>query len=443
MTALPVAMPAAPGEGDRRSRGSDFDRTLERAMQRTRRDRPDTPSRTSGRPDADHRPERTEDRAQEPATRAAESTDAEDDSIEQQSGEQQSGLQHADDQHTDDRVSPLTVDAVPGEPAPTATDPTPESGSIQDAAADAGHELAEVDGASTTDVATETAAPVTATGSTLDAAAAGAAGDTAAPAAGPAGADAGTALAATAGPRTASSTATSGDVATSVDASVAPASIEATTTDADAVPAARPTGPSATTAATVSGEADGTSSAQSVPNAATPPAVTPSAVQSVVTPPTQAPVAAPAPTTGPAAAAAEPTAEQRGVELGDLGSRLGASLRRNEQTQTLTIQLHPAELGAITVEARLVDGVTHLHLAPESASTTERLASSMADLRHQLARAGVDLGDLDLGERRDRSAGDATSDPTRRRDDGTAPRAPGATERPPIHHRGGLVAIDL
>ncbi|MDQ2678156.1 MAG: flagellar hook-length control protein FliK, partial [Actinomycetota bacterium] len=157
----------------------------------------------------------------------------------------------------------------------------------------------------------------------------------------------------------------------------------------------------------------------------------------------------------PAAAAdtPDPAPTSRGVELAELGARLGASLRRNERTQTLTIQLHPAELGAITVEARLVDGVTHLHLSADSSSTGDRLASSMAELRHQLARAGVDLGDLDLGDRRQHSADDTSAATDRSRAlDGAARRAAAAADGPstdrasthrPSIHRGGLVAIDL
>lgn len=108
---------------------------------------------------------------------------------------------------------------------------------------------------------------------------------------------------------------------------------------------------------------------------------------------------APPPTSASAVAVAvepAPSPGVRGVELAELGERLGASLRRNVKFQSLSLQLHPEELGAVRVEARLVDGVTHLVISPESSTGGERLAGALRELRHDLARAGVDVGDLDL-----------------------------------------------
>lgn len=143
----------------------------------------------------------------------------------------------------------------------------------------------------------------------------------------------------------------------------------------------------------------------------------------------------------------DPAPGLRAVELAELGDRLGATLRRGERVQTLSIQLHPAELGAIKVEARLVDGVTHVAFTADSSVATERLASTMSDLRHQLTRAGVDVGDLDLSghgrEPGDRGSavphGRLLADAARTRTDAASP-----VESPkPIDHRGGAVAIDL
>lgn len=153
---------------------------------------------------------------------------------------------------------------------------------------------------------------------------------------------------------------------------------------------------------------------------------------------------------GPSGRTSEPTDPPpglRAVELAELGDRLGATLRRGERVQTLSIQLHPAELGAIKVEARLVDGVTHVTFTPDSSAATERLASTLSDLRHQLTRAGVDVGDLDLSShgREPTDRGPAVPrerhlvDTTRAR----VATAPVADPPGPIDHRGGAVAIDL
>jgi hypothetical protein len=113
-------------------------------------------------------------------------------------------------------------------------------------------------------------------------------------------------------------------------------------------------------------------------------------------------VATPQPTTAPAvdarrAAEAPPAIDlQRAVEIGELGERLGAVLRRGTRFQSLSVQLHPAELGSVKVEARLVDGITHLVFSPESGASGERIASALHDLRQQMTRAGVQVGDLDV-----------------------------------------------
>lgn len=153
---------------------------------------------------------------------------------------------------------------------------------------------------------------------------------------------------------------------------------------------------------------------------------------------------------GPSGRTSEPTDPPpglRAVELAELGDRLGATLRRGERVQTLSIQLHPAELGAIKVEARLVDGVTHVTFTPDSSAATERLASTLSDLRHQLTRAGVDVGDLDLSGHGREPADRGPAVPRERPlVDATRARvatAPVADPPGPIDHRGGAVAIDL
>lgn len=109
----------------------------------------------------------------------------------------------------------------------------------------------------------------------------------------------------------------------------------------------------------------------------------------------------PAPTPAPAAAPsgrAEPlpgVAEQL-VRTQELADSLRASFRRGDRSTSLSIQLHPAELGAVRIEAKLVDGVTHLVLRAESGSGFERLSSALDQLRNDLDGHGVDLGGLEL-----------------------------------------------
>src|SRR5690606_6554831 len=110
--------------------------------------------------------------------------------------------------------------------------------------------------------------------------------------------------------------------------------------------------------------------------------------------------AAPAPAADPAPA---PTMADRRAELAEqvlrteeLADSLRASFRRGERASSLSIQLHPAELGAVRVEARLVDGVTHLVLRAEQPAALDRLGGALDQLRADLADAGIDLGDLEL-----------------------------------------------
>ncbi|HTO00147.1 MAG TPA: flagellar hook-length control protein FliK, partial [Microthrixaceae bacterium] len=83
-------------------------------------------------------------------------------------------------------------------------------------------------------------------------------------------------------------------------------------------------------------------------------------------------------------------------DMSTLGEGIASRVKVGERIQSLTLQLHPAELGAVRVDVRQIDGVTHLLLTPESSTGGHRLSAAMADLRHDLNRAGVNLGDLQL-----------------------------------------------
>ncbi|MGB6059866.1 MAG: flagellar hook-length control protein FliK [Microthrixaceae bacterium] len=104
-----------------------------------------------------------------------------------------------------------------------------------------------------------------------------------------------------------------------------------------------------------------------------------------------------------AAPAVVSTAPTGGFDMSKLGEGIATRLRNGERVQSLSLELHPAELGAVRVDVRQIDGVTHLVLTPDRQAGGQRLAAAMADLRHDLERAGVDIGDLQL--RQDPSGG--------------------------------------
>lgn len=104
-----------------------------------------------------------------------------------------------------------------------------------------------------------------------------------------------------------------------------------------------------------------------------------------------------------AAPAVVATAHTGGFDMSKLGEGIATRLRNGERVQSLSLELHPAELGAVRVDVRQIDGVAHLVLTADRQAGGQRLAAAMADLRHDLERAGVDIGDLQL--RQDSSGG--------------------------------------
>lgn len=101
----------------------------------------------------------------------------------------------------------------------------------------------------------------------------------------------------------------------------------------------------------------------------------------------------PAPGTAPEAAA---VATQTGFDMSKLGEGIAGRIRNGDRVQTLSLQLHPAELGGVRIDVRQVEGVTHMVLTPDNPTGGQRLAAALADLRHDLDRAGVNIGDLQL-----------------------------------------------
>lgn len=65
-----------------------------------------------------------------------------------------------------------------------------------------------------------------------------------------------------------------------------------------------------------------------------------------------------------------------------------------EGDYTLSLQLHPADLGAVTVRVEVQQGVLSVHLSAEHAHGHEALNQSLTDLRTQLQSSGVRTGDI-------------------------------------------------
>jgi flagellar hook-length control protein FliK len=63
---------------------------------------------------------------------------------------------------------------------------------------------------------------------------------------------------------------------------------------------------------------------------------------------------------------------------------------------TLALQLHPADLGPVTVHVAVNDGVLSVQLVPDQSHGRDALTSSLSDLRNQLQAGGMRVGDIDI-----------------------------------------------
>jgi hypothetical protein len=116
------------------------------------------------------------------------------------------------------------------------------------------------------------------------------------------------------------------------------------------------------------------------------------------------------------AAAAGTDAAERLLRMNELVDAARATLR-HRGTERLVLELHPAELGSVTVDLRLDGQAVNVALRAAHPGAVERLLGELAQLRQDLAEAGIDVGDLDVhsgsqgrpGER-DRADGPAGSD---------------------------------
>lgn len=115
----------------------------------------------------------------------------------------------------------------------------------------------------------------------------------------------------------------------------------------------------------------------------------PQAAPAVEQPDRTAPVAAAAPSAtqpitaaGPHAQAADPTRQ--------IAMRLKRAVNSGEDI--LTIELHPAELGRVSVRLGFHEGRVDVRLVVDQRSTFDAFSQDRAALEQQLAQAGIDLG---------------------------------------------------
>lgn len=119
--------------------------------------------------------------------------------------------------------------------------------------------------------------------------------------------------------------------------------------------------------------------------------------------------------------------------------------------QTLTMMLHPADLGSVQVRAELRDGVVSLQLIGSTDIGREALRAALPDLRRDLLDAGVNTGSLELGSGSPDTGAFSRNTPegreAARRDpfvglrDSTAATRPSATV--PIHSSRGSRGLDV
>jgi flagellar hook-length control protein FliK len=116
------------------------------------------------------------------------------------------------------------------------------------------------------------------------------------------------------------------------------------------------------------------------PIAAAPPATTPTAAGTVAP-------AAPAPAT-PAS---------RATTAGQIAAPVLPLRAAGDGIHRLTVHLHPADLGPVSVVAEIRGGDIHLHLAGATEAGREALRAALPELRRELQQAGFRDASLDVG----------------------------------------------
>jgi flagellar hook-length control protein FliK len=102
----------------------------------------------------------------------------------------------------------------------------------------------------------------------------------------------------------------------------------------------------------------------------------------------------PTPTNTPPANAEGP------IPQAALASLVAAARRDTDGAQTLTLRMHPDELGPVEVTLQVHHGVVSVALSSASAAARDALSSNLGDLRSALTNAGLQLGTLDVGSGR-------------------------------------------
>lgn len=101
---------------------------------------------------------------------------------------------------------------------------------------------------------------------------------------------------------------------------------------------------------------------------------------------------------GTAAASAETPGDataERLLRLSELLDAAQATLR-NQRPERLVLELHPAELGSVTVDLRLDGEQVNVLMRTSTPTGAERLGAALDQLRQALESAGVGVGDLGL-----------------------------------------------
>jgi flagellar hook-length control protein FliK len=85
----------------------------------------------------------------------------------------------------------------------------------------------------------------------------------------------------------------------------------------------------------------------------------------------------------------------------------------NEGTRTVTVELHPAELGRVEIHLSFHTDGMNVRMTVDRPETFEALSHDRSGLQQQLAQAGVDIGggglDLRLGQQQPDSSGGYSS----------------------------------
>jgi hypothetical protein len=125
-----------------------------------------------------------------------------------------------------------------------------------------------------------------------------------------------------------------------------------------------------------------------------------------------APAGVAAPSTGAASTPAPSPAAQLAAVFPPL--RLAA-----DGVHRLSLQLHPADLGPVSVLAEIRGGEIHVHLAAASEAGREALRTALPELRRDLQAAGFSTGTLDLQQ-----DGPGQGQPRHQQAGGPAPEQP-------------------